>query len=459
MPALNNSCCNSNAATARQEPGAVSKHIDIALRNIARKCRSTPVEVTFRMNAFEAANHYIRRASRIMNLGPRVERLLLSLEAEHHVTIPIERDNGELAVFSGYRFQHNSARGPTKGGLRFHPTLDADDVRALATLMTWKTAVVNVPFGGAKGGIACEPSLLSQGELERITRKFVERISQEIGPQRDIPAPDVNTNAQVMAWIMDQYSRLHGFAPAVVTGKPVELHGSEGREAATGYGVICVAEDFLHDIGNSLKGATVAIQGFGNVGLFAALLAHERGAKIEAVSDLSGAIAARDSLDIPALVKFIRNGCLLVDYQADGVSRITNDALLTREVDVLIPAALGGVLTRDVAREVRAKVIVEAANAPTLPEADEVLEQRGVTVIPDILANAGGVTVSYFEWTQNLQCLRWTENEVNSRLRQIMSTAYATIRSLVQSRKLGWRTAAYIVALGRVAKAAMLRGV
>jgi len=411
------------------------------------------------MNAFEAANHYIRRASRIMNLGPRVERLLLSLEAEHHVTIPIERDNGELAVFSGYRFQHNSARGPTKGGLRFHPTLDADDVRALATLMTWKTAVVNVPFGGAKGGIACEPSLLSQGELERITRKFVERISQEIGPQRDIPAPDVNTNAQVMAWIMDQYSRLHGFAPAVVTGKPVELHGSEGREAATGYGVICVAEDFLHDIGNSLKGATVAIQGFGNVGLFAALLAHERGAKIEAVSDLSGAIAARDSLDIPALVKFIRSGCLLVDYQADGVSRITNDALLTREVDVLIPAALGGVLTRDVAREVRAKVIVEAANAPTLPEADEVLEQRGVTVIPDILANAGGVTVSYFEWTQNLQCLRWTENEVNSRLRQIMSTAYATIRSLVQSRKLGWRTAAYIVALGRVAKAAMLRGV
>ena len=411
------------------------------------------------MNAFEAANHYIRRASRIMNLGPRVERLLLSLEAEHHVTIPIERDNGELAVFSGYRFQHNSARGPTKGGLRFHPTLDADDVRALATLMTWKTAVVNVPFGGAKGGIACEPSLLSQGELERITRKFVERISQEIGPQRDIPAPDVNTNAQVMAWIMDQYSRLHGFAPAVVTGKPVELHGSEGREAATGYGVICVAEDFLHDIGNSLKGATVAIQGFGNVGLFAALLAHERGAKIEAVSDLSGAIAARDSLDIPALVKFIRSGCLLVDYQADGVSRITSDALLTREVDVLIPAALGGVLTRDVAREVRAKVIVEAANAPTLPEADEVLEQRGVTVIPDILANAGGVTVSYFEWTQNLQCLRWTENEVNSRLRQIMSTAYATIRSLVQSRKLGWRTAAYIVALGRVAKAAMLRGV
>jgi glutamate dehydrogenase (NAD(P)+) len=411
------------------------------------------------MNAFEAANHYISKASRIMSLGPRVERLLLSLEAEHHVTIPIERDNGELAVFSGYRFQHNSARGPTKGGLRFHPTVDADDVRALATLMTWKTAVVNVPFGGAKGGIACDPSQLSQGELERVTRKFVERIIQEIGPQRDIPAPDVNTNSQVMAWIMDQYSRVHGFAPAVVTGKPVELHGSEGREAATGYGVICVAENFLHDVGKSLEGATVAIQGFGNVGMFAAIFAHQRGAKIVAVSDVSGAIANRNGLDIPALVEFSRSRRPLSDYQSEGVSRINSEDLLAAEVEVLIPAALGGVLTHDLAREVRAKVIVEAANAPTFPEADEVFEQRGITVLPDILANAGGVTVSYFEWAQNLQCLRWTEEEVNARLRQTMTAAYTTIRDLVRSRKLGWRTAAYIVALGRVAKAAMLRGV
>src|ERR1700675_3271376 len=411
------------------------------------------------MNAFEAANHYISKASRIMSLGPRVERLLLSLEAEHHVTIPIERDNGELAVFSGYRFQHNSARGPTQGGLRFHPTVDADDVRALATLMTWKTAVVNVPFGGAKGGIACDPSQLSQGELERVTRKFVERIIQEIGPQRDIPAPDVNTNSQVMAWIMDQYSRLHGFAPAVVTGKPVEMHGSEGREAATGYGAICVAENFLRDAGGGLNGAKVAIQGFGNVGLFAAQFAHQRGAKVVAVSDVSGGVANRDGLNIPELVAFARNRRPLSEYEAEGLSRITNEALLTHEVDVLIPAALGGVLTNEVAREVRAKVIVEAANAPTFPEADEIFEQRGIPVIPDILANAGGVTVSYFEWTQNLQCLSWTEEEVNGRLRQVMAAAYATIRGLVQSRKLGWRTAAYIVALGRVAKAAMLRGV
>src|ERR1700675_4293623 len=394
------------------------------------------------MNAFEAANHYISKASRIMNLGPRVERLLLSLEAEHHVTVPIERDNGELAVFSGYRFQHNSARGPTKGGLRFHPMLDADDVRALAVLMTWKTAVVNVPFGGAKGGIACDPSQLSQGELERLTRKFVERISREIGPQRDIPAPDVNTNAQVMAWIMDQYSRLHGFTPAAVTGKPVELHGSEGREAATGYGVICVAENFLHDVSDSLKDATVAIQGFGNVGLFAAQFAHQRGAKVVAVSDVSGGVANRDGLNIPELVAFARNRRPLSEYEAEGLSRITNEALLTHEVDVLIPAALGGVLTNDVAREVRAKVIVEAANAPTFPEADEIFEQRGIPVIPDILANAGGVTVSYFEWTQNLQCLSWTEEEVNGRLQQIMAASYATICGPLQPRKV-WRLGAW----------------
>jgi glutamate dehydrogenase (NAD(P)+) len=411
------------------------------------------------MNAFEATNYYLSKASAIMKIGPHVEQLLLSLEAEHQVTVPIERDNGELAVFNGYRFQHNSARGPTKGGLRFHPALDANDVRALAALMTWKTAVVNVPFGGAKGGVTCDPSQLSQGELERVTRKFVERISREIGPQRDIPAPDVNTNAQVMAWIMDQYSRLYGFSPAVVTGKPIELHGSEGREAATGYGVICVTENFLLDSGKSLKGATVAIQGFGNVGLFAAVSAHERGAKVVALSDVSGGIASPKGLDIPTLVKFARNRCLLADYQGDGVEPISNDALLTSEVDVLIPAALGGLFNRDVAREVRAKVIVEAANAPTFPEADEVFEQRGITVIPDILANAGGVTVSYFEWTQNLQCVRWTEQEVNDRLRQILAAAYGTIRGLVQSRKLSWRTAAYVVALGRVAKAAMLRGV
>ena len=239
-----------------------------------------------------------------MELGARVERLLLTPEGEHHVTVPIERDNGELAVFAGYRIQHNSARGPMKGGLRFHPAVDADEVRALASLMTWKTALVNVPFGGAKGGIAVDPTELSSGEIERMTRKFVQRLGAEIGPQRDIPAPDVNTNAQVMAWVMDEYSKIHGFSPATVTGKPLDLHGSEGREAATGRGVVFVAEEFLKDCGSTLEGAQIAIQGFGNVGWFVAMLAHRLGAKIVAVSDASGGIASPRGLDISGLGGF-----------------------------------------------------------------------------------------------------------------------------------------------------------
>ncbi len=411
------------------------------------------------MKASEATNYYIRQAARIMHLGSRVERLLLTPEAEHIVSVPVELDNGELAVFSGYRIQHNSARGPMKGGLRYHPTVDEDDVRSLASLMTWKTAVVNIPYGGAKGGISCNPDELSHGELERVTRKFVQRISQEIGPQRDIPAPDVNTNAQVMAWIMDEYSKLNGFSPAVVTGKPLELHGSEGREAATGRGVICIAEEYLRDLGRSLAGATLAIQGFGNVGSFAAQIAHAAGAKIVAVSDVSGAIYHRDGLDIPTLAGYARQRRPLSQYQAEGVSRITQEELLTLEVDLLIPAALGDVITEDIAREMRAGAVIEAANAPTEPEADEILVGRGIPVIPDILANAGGVTVSYFEWTQNIQCFRWTEEEVNQRLRQIMTTSYGTVRDVARQRNLSWRQAAFVVGLGRVAKATVLRGV
>lgn len=411
------------------------------------------------MKASEATDYYIRQAAHVMKLGSRVERLLLTPEAEHIVSVPIELDNGELAVFQGYRIQHNSARGPMKGGLRFHPTVDEDDVRALASLMTWKTAVVNIPYGGAKGGINCNPDELSHGELERVTRKFTQRISLEIGPLRDIPAPDVNTNAQVMAWIMDEYSRLHGFAPGVVTGKPLELHGSEGREAATGRGVIYVTEDFLRDSGRSLAGATVAIQGFGNVGSFAALFAHEAGARVVAVSDVTGGVHCRAGLNIPELIRHARSRRPLAFYEAEGVSPITQAELLTLEVDVLIPAALGGVITEENASDIRAGVIVEAANAPIVPAADAVLEARGIPVIPDILANAGGVTVSYFEWTQNIQVFRWTEAEVNQRLRQIMTASYATVRDVMRERRLSWRTAAFVVALGRVAKATVLRGI
>ncbi len=411
------------------------------------------------MTPFEQTNHYILEASRTMELGARVERLLLTPEGEHHVTVPIERDNGELAVFAGYRIQHNSARGPMKGGLRFHPAVDADEVRALASLMTWKTALVNVPFGGAKGGIAVDPTELSSGEIERMTRKFVQRLGAEIGPQRDIPAPDVNTNAQVMAWVMDEYSRIHGFSPAAVTGKPLDLHGSEGREAATGRGVVLVAEKFLKDCGSTLEGAQIAIQGFGNVGWFVAMIAHRFGAKIVAVSDASGGIECPRGLDISGLADFARLRRPLAQYDADQVSHIANEEVLVMRADILVPAALGGVLTPDIAQNVQAKAIIEAANAPTDPEADEILNQRGIPVIPDILANAGGVTVSYFEWAQNIQCLRWTEEEVNNRLKHIMTSSYATVRKLKKQRNLTWRTAAFIVALGRVAKATVLRGV
>lgn len=411
------------------------------------------------MKAFEATNHYVRQASQLLGLGSRVEQLLLTPEAEHHVAVPIERDNGEVAVYAGYRVQHNSARGPMKGGLRFHPTVDADDVRALASLMTWKTAVVNIPYGGAKGGIACDPATLSASELERLTRKYVQRVAPVIGPQRDIPAPDVNTGAQVMAWVMDEYSKYHGFSPAVVTGKPLDLHGSAGREAATGRGVIHVTEEFLRDTGRQLAGATLAIQGFGNVGLWAALCAHQAGARVIAVSDLSGAVGHRQGLNVPEVAAFVRGGRLLKDYEADGVQHLAHEQLLGLDVDVLIPAALGGVFNRANASEVRARVIVEGANAPGEPASDDIFARTGVTVIPDILANAGGVTVSYFEWTQNLQCLRWTEAEVNQRLQQVMAQAYTTVRDLVRQRALSWRLAAFVVALGRVAKAAALRGV
>jgi glutamate dehydrogenase (NAD(P)+) len=412
------------------------------------------------MTALEATNGFIREASRIMDLGSHVELLLLSAEAEHVVTLPIERDNGDVAVYTGYRIQHNSARGPMKGGLRFHPTVDADDVRALASLMTWKTALVNVPFGGAKGGIACDPKELSQGELERLTRKLVQRIGANIGPQRDIPAPDVNTNGQVMAWFMDEYSRSHGYSPAVVTGKPLELLGSEGREAATGRGVIAIAEAYLVDLGKTLAGATIAVQGFGNVGSFAALIAHDGGAKVVAISDAAGGLACRDGLDIPTLFdQFAKTRRPLSEYEGEGVDHVSHHDVLIAEADVLVPAALGGALTAEIAPEIRAGVIVEGANAPTVPEAEAIFTARGIPVIPDILANAGGVTVSYFEWAQNVQSFRWSEAEVNTRLADVMATSYRTVRDLVASRNISWRTAAYIVALGRVAKATVLRGI
>jgi glutamate dehydrogenase (NAD(P)+) len=409
------------------------------------------------MSEFEATTHYFRRAAQVMELSDRVQLLLINPDKEIKVEVAIELDNGQLGVFHGYRIQHNAARGPLKGGLRYHPSVDEDDVKSLAALMTWKTAVVDLPYGGAKGGIACDPAAMSPGELERLTRKFVRQIHTDLGPTRDIPAPDVNTNSQVMAWIMSEYSQIHGYAPAVVTGKPLELYGSQGREAATGLGLVCVTEEVLQDLARAVPGTTFAIQGFGNVGSHTARILHERGGKILAVSDVSGGLFDPAGLDIPQLVTHTHSRRPLQEYPGEA-RRITNEELLTLPCDVLIPAALGGVFTADLAREVRASVVVEAANGPTTPEADEIFNQRGLLVVPDILANAGGVTVSYFEWVQNLQHFRWELDQVTGQLDRIMRQSYRTVQSLAKSHRVPLRTAAFIVAIGRVGRAVVHLG-
>ncbi len=410
------------------------------------------------MSGFEDVNYYFRRAARVMDLSAHVERMLVTPFREVKVDVSITLDNGELGTFIGYRVQHDKSRGPMKGGLRYHPTVDMDEALGLASLMTWKTAVVNVPYGGAKGGIAVDPETLSPRELERLTRRFVEQIHDIIGPQTDIPAPDVNTNAQVMAWIMDEYSKFHGFSPAVVTGKPVDLFGSKGREEATGRGVVFALEEYLKDAGlGEVRGKTFAVQGFGNVGSWTARFLHERGGTIVAVADVRGGVRNPDGLDIPRLAEHVKTTRTVAGFP--GCDPITNDELLLTDVDVLVPAALGGVITEANAKDVRARVVLEAANAPTTPKADEILARRGVTVLPDIYVNAGGVTVSYFEWAQNIQQFTWEEDKINAELQRHMREAYATLARVVRERKVSFRTAAFIVAIGRVGRATVLRGV
>ncbi|MBI1736342.1 MAG: glutamate dehydrogenase [Candidatus Rokubacteria bacterium] len=410
------------------------------------------------MSAFEEVNYYFRRAARVMDLSASVEKMLVTPFREIKVDVSIALDNGQLGTFIGYRIQHDRSRGPMKGGLRFHPSVDLAEAQALASLMTWKTAVVNLPYGGAKGGIAVDPDTLSPRELERLTRQFVQQIHDIIGPQRDIPAPDVNTNAQIMAWIMDEYSKFHGFSPAVVTGKPVELFGSRGREQATGRGVVVALEEYLADAGlGDVRGKRFAIQGFGNVGSWAARFLHERGGIVVAVGDARGGIRNPAGLDIPALVAHAAATRTVTGFpDADAVS---NDDVLLADVDVLVPAALGGVITEANAKDVRARIVLEAANAPTTPRADEMLAERGITVLPDIFVNAGGVTVSYFEWVQNIQQFSWDEDRVNAELVRHMREAYATLARIVKSRQVSFRTAAFIVAIGRVGRATVLRGV
>jgi glutamate dehydrogenase (NAD(P)+) len=410
------------------------------------------------MSRFEEVNYYFRKAARVMDLTARVERMLITPYREVKVDVSISLDNGDLGTFIGYRVQHDRSRGPMKGGLRFHPTVDIDESLALASLMTWKTAVVNLPYGGAKGGMAVDPAGLSAGELERLTRKFVQQIHEIIGPHTDIPAPDMNTNAQVMAWIMDEYSKFHGFSPAVVTGKPVDLFGSKGREEATGRGAVFALEEYLKDAGaGEVRGKTFAVQGFGNVGSWASYFLHERGGKVVAVADVNGGVRNPEGLDVPKLIEHAKKTRSVVGFP--GADAITNDELLTLPVDVLVPAALGGVIHEGNVKDVRARVILEAANAPTTPQADEALADRGVTVLPDIYVNAGGVTVSYFEWAQNIQQFTWDEDKVNTELQRHMREAYATLARVVRERKVSFRTAAFIVAIGRVGRATVLRGV
>jgi glutamate dehydrogenase (NAD(P)+) len=410
------------------------------------------------MSGKSIAASQFERAANLINLEDYMRRILLSPFREVQVEVPVRMDDGHIEVFTGYRIQHNGARGPCKGGIRYHPEADHDEVLGLATIMTWKTALMDIPFGGAKGGVTVDPKKLSRLELERLTRRFTQRISILLGPYRDIPAPDVNTNPQVMAWILDEYSSRHGYTPAAVTGKPVSLGGSLGRDEATGRGVMYVMTEYARDFGIPLKGSRAVIQGFGNVGgHLARLLDAEAGVKVIAVSDVAGGVVNEQGLDVPALLAHAAAGRPVSEWT--GGKAISNEALWTVPCDWLVPAALGGVITReDNARSIDCKVVVEGANAPTTPTADRILEERGIPVIPDFLANAGGVTVSYYEWAQNLQQYRWTHEQVNRELRATITKAYAGVRDLAKQQGVTFRTAAYAIALQRVAEAERLRG-
>ena len=397
-------------------------------------------------------------AADLVGLDAAVRKLLKTPFRTVAVQVPVKMDDGRLEVFRGYRIQHNGARGPCKGGVRFHPEADEQEVLGLATTMTWKTALLDIPFGGSKGGVQVAARKLSLRELEALTRRFTRRIAIVLGPYRDIPAPDMNTNQQVMAWMLDEYSARNGYSPAAVTGKPLALGGSLGREEATGRGVMYVMEEYARHSGVALEGGRVVIQGFGNVGAHLARLLHDLGAKIVAVSDIDGGLHNENGLDIPKLfVHAYEERKPVLDFE-DG-DKITNEQLWGVPCEWLVPAALGSVLSRERnAERVDCKVVVEAANNPTTPIGDKILEERGIAILPDFLANAGGVVVSYFEWTQNLQQHPWTLDEVNTRLRTKMQTAFHAVRNIVEDKGVPWRIAALAIALERVAEAELLRG-
>jgi glutamate dehydrogenase (NAD(P)+) len=404
----------------------------------------------------DIVRHYFNIAADHLKLADDIRTVFWTPYREVTVQIPVRLSDGKVHVFSGYRIQHNGARGPYKGGIRFHPEVDVDEVRALASLMTWKTAVANVPYGGAKGGVNCPADKLQQSEVQKIARSFMDKIEKVLGPTRDIPAPDVNTNAQVMAWFMDEYGKLHGHTPAIVTGKPIALEGSFGRDAATGRGCVFVFREAAPHLGLSPADTTFAVQGYGNVGSWAARIMQQLGSKMVAVSDANGAIRNDEGIDANALHDHISKGGLMTDYE--GAEPIEPADLIAVPCDVFIPAALGGMIHEHNADRMQCKVLVEGANSPTTPVADQILRDKGVYIIPDVMANAGGVVVSYFEWVQNLQHFRWDEREVNDKLGNIMRRAYREVSSRAKEEGLDLREAAYLVGIERVVEAARTRG-
>jgi glutamate dehydrogenase (NAD(P)+) len=408
-----------------------------------------------KLSASQTVDYYFDNAAETMGLPDTDRTILKRPRRELSVELPIKLDNGDWRLYHGYRVQHDNSRGPCKGGLRYHPSVNDDEVRALASLMTWKTALVDIPFGGAKGGISCEPQRMSKDEVQRLTRAFVGAIDELIGPKKDIPAPDVNTSAQTMAWIMDEYSSRHGYSPAVVTGKPLHLMGIEGRVDATGRGVSLLVQEACATYNIPLKGARVVIQGFGNVGGNAAMLLHEAGAKIIAIGDAKGVVHDPDGLDIPALTLYYTQKRTVAGFP--GVTSLEDDQLFTLPCDILIPAALGGVIDANVAENLQAALVVEAANAPVTAGADRILRERGIPTLPDILVNAGGVVVSYFEWTQNLTAFRWKADQVHRELQNTLEAAYTDVKITAEKHQTDLRTAAFIIAIDRVATAKRMR--
>jgi glutamate dehydrogenase (NAD(P)+) len=406
----------------------------------------------------EIVRHYFDIACDLLELPDDLRVVFWEPYREVTVQIPVKLSDGHTHVFSGYRIQHNGARGPYKGGIRFHPEVDVDEVRALASLMTWKTAIAGVPYGGAKGGVNCPASKLETHELQKISRSFLDKIEKVLGPTRDIAAPDVNTNAQVMAWMMDEYGKLHGHTPAIVTGKPIALEGSYGREAATGRGVVYMFREAAPHQGLTPSETRFVVQGYGNVGSWAARIMQQLGCTMVGVSDASGALRGDAGIDANALYQHLADGGDLTEFQGDSIEPIEPDDLLEIPCEVFIPAALGGMIHEGNADRLDCRMIVEGANSPTTPAADEILEGHGVYIIPDVMANAGGVVCSYFEWVQNLQHFRWDEREVNDKLGNIMRRAYREVAGRAKEESLDLRKAAYLIGIERVVEAARTRG-